>query len=167
MKPYYESELVTIFNADCREALPGLNADLLLTDPPYGIERDRGMGGKGKAGICPRNPKRYAGGWDSARPDRETMSLCLAAAKTHIVWGGNYFADLLPVMPTWLVWDKVQTMPSYSDAELAWTTLPGVSVKMFTWSGNGLLAEEKDRWHPTQKPVALMKWCIKLAGTLD
>jgi DNA modification methylase len=62
------------------------------------------------------------------------------------------------------VWDKEQTMPSYSDAELAWTSLSGVAVKMLRYSGNGLLAKEKDRVHPTQKPLALMTWCISLAG---
>jgi DNA modification methylase len=67
----------------------------------------------------------------------------------------------------WLVWDKEQTMPTYSDAELAWTTLDGVAVKMLRYSGNGLLAAEKERWHPTQKPLSLMTWCIRLAGDVQ
>lgn len=165
MRPYYQDDAVTIYHGDCREIVPGLGRfDLLLTDPPYGIGRDKGMGGKGKAGICRRNPKRYAGEWDGERPSLETMSRCLVKGDCCIVWGGNYFSDMLPVRPKWLVWDKAQTMPSYSDAELAWTTLPGVSVKMLRYSGNGLLAKEKTRVHPTQKPLALMTWCIGLAG---
>lgn len=83
------------------------------------------------------------------------------------MWGGNYYSDVLTQRAKWLVWDKAQTMPSYSDAELAWTTLDGVAVKMLRYSGNGILAVEKDRCHPTQKPLALMNWCIGLAGDVQ
>ena len=167
VKPYYQDSAVTIFCGDCREIVPGLGRfDLLLTDPPYGIGRDRGMGGKGKAGLCPRKPKRYEGGWDNERPV-DALLLALGAAATCIVWGGNYYTDVLPQRAKWLVWDKEQTMPSYSDAELAWTTLDGVAVKMLRYSGNGLLAREKTRVHPTQKPLALMLWCIGLAGDVQ
>jgi DNA modification methylase len=162
VKPYYQDPAVTIYNGDCREIVPTLGRfDLLLTDPPYGIGLDRGMGGGGKAGICPRNPRRYAGTWDREKQE-EGILLAIAAAETCIVWGGNYYSDILTQQAKWLVWDKCQTMPTYSDAELAWTTLGGVSVKMFRHSGNGLLAVEKDRFHPTQKPLALMQWCLGL-----
>jgi hypothetical protein len=60
----------------------------------------------------------------------------------------------------WLVWDKQQTMPSFSDVELAWTNLKGIALKMFRFCGAGLMAVEKDRWHPTQKPIALLQWCL-------
>lgn len=166
--PYYRDDAVVIFNADCKEIVPQMpKACLLLTDPPYGIGGDKGMGGGGKAGICPRNPKRYTGTWDRERPAADTLTAATSSAEICIVWGGNYFADVLPVSPKWLVWDKEQTMPSYSDAELAWTTLNGVSVKMMRYSGNGLLAREKTRVHPTQKPLALMLWCISLAGDVQ
>jgi hypothetical protein len=89
----------------------------------------------------------------------------IAAGKVAILWGGNYFADVLPQGGKWLFWDKLNSMPSYSDGELAWTSLPGVTVKKFTQCNNGM-ASMKDggRWHPTQKQVSLMLWCIEQAG---
>lgn len=51
-------------------------------------------------------------------------------------------------------------MPTFSDGEMAWTSLSGNSTKMFTYNGSGLHAKEKSRQHPTQKPVALMEWCL-------
>jgi DNA modification methylase len=64
------------------------------------------------------------------------------------------------VSEKWLFWDKCMTMPTYSDGELAWTSLSGVSTKKFVYNGNGMLAKEKDREHPTQKPIQLMQWCL-------
>lgn len=164
-KPYYEHSGQTIYLGDCREILPTLpKFDLLLTDPPYGIERANGMGGQGYGfgnGVK-RQPKSYAGNWDSERPSPETIKVCVDHCPTSILWGGNYFADLLPMGKKWLVWDKCQTMPSFSDAELAWTNLEGSAVKMFRWNGSGLMAVEQNRSHPTQKPLGLFKWCLSL-----
>ena len=67
---------------------------------------------------------------------------------------------MLPPQGKWLWWDKCQTMPTYGDGELAWTNLNGVAPKKFVYSNNGLMAKEKGREHPTQKPVQLMKWCL-------
>lgn len=163
-KPYYEHAGITIYHGDCRELLPGLESvDLLLTDPPYGIKRANGMGGGGYDGFgngSKRVPREYPGDWDDARPDAQLVQLLVRAASVSIIWGGNYFADALPMGRKWLVWDKEQTMPSFSDAELAWTNLSGNSVKMFRLCGAGLMAVEQNRVHPTQKPVDLMQWCI-------
>jgi DNA modification methylase len=154
----------TLYLGDCRDILPTLpKVDAVVTDPPYGINMDKGTRGCGYDGFGQgkkRTPRTYAGGWDGSRPDAELFGLILRAASAHIIWGGNYFSDLLPVSQKWLWWDKLQTMPTYSDGELAWTSLPGTSTKKFVYNGSCLLAREQERVHPTQKPVQLMKWCV-------
>lgn len=150
----------TLYLGDCRDILPTLGkVDAVVTDPPYGIERDRGMGDKGwdGAGKYERRRKRYAGGWDSERPSRAVFDAVLASSPEAIVWGGNYFADLLPQGGRWLFWDKQNNMPSFSDGEMAWTNIAGSAVKKFTHYNQCV---DDERAHPTQKPLPLMKWCL-------
>ncbi len=150
-----------LLQGDCREimsVLPKVGA--VVTDPPFGIKRDRGMGGGGSGFYPVRFLAEYQSEWDRDRPAPETITAMCSLADHAIIWGGQFFADLLPPQGKWLFWDKCQTMPSYGDGELAWTSLPGHAVKQFTWNGNGLMAKERDRRHPTQKPVALMLWCL-------
>ena len=157
----------TLYQGDCREILPTLGkVDMVLTDPPYGIGAD-----KGKKGAIP-----FKGGrpverayypdnkWDDCRPSRELINLVFGSGNTVIIWGGNYFSDYLPAQGRWLWWDKCQTMPSYGDGELAWTNLPQKTPKKFVLANNKLFADRVERFHPTQKPVALMRWCINQDG---
>jgi DNA modification methylase len=155
----------TLILGDCLKLMPLLaKVDAVVTDPPFGIKRDRGMGGGGASSL--KNPVKaevrrvYEGAWDQKRPDDVAFCLIMDCAPSAIIWGGQFFADLLPPQGKWLWWDKCQTMPSYGDGELAWTNLPGDAPKKFVYSNNGLQAREKDRVHPTQKPVALIEWCL-------
>ena len=80
-----------------------------------------------------------------------------------ILWGANHYASRLESARGWLVWDKRGGIPSndQSDCELAWTNFLGVA-RLFHryWNGGGI---NEERWHPTQKPIGLMRWCIELA----
>lgn len=145
---------------DCLEVMPLLGkVDAVVTDPPYGIKQDKGFSGAGGFSK-PVKRRQYKGGWDGDRPSVETIHAFIDMADSHIVWGGQFFADILSAQGRWLFWDKCMTMPTYGDGELAWTSLDGSSVKQFTYNGNGMQAKEKGRVHPTQKPVALMRWCL-------
>ena len=160
MRPYYEDDAVTIYHGDCREILPTLGpVDLVLTDPPYGIGEDGGdkmRYGPGRTHFS--IPKHQRMGWDIERPSRECFGLLMAAAPHWIIFGGNYFADLLPPSPGWLYWDK-RIGGDFSDGELIYTNRNGGLRSYSVHSFLGLRGG-KDRQHPTQKPLSLLHWCI-------
>lgn len=155
-KPFYDDgNGIVIYHGDCRDILPQLpQVDLLLTDPPYGIGKDGQKPSDGKHGG--RKAYEFLG-WDGDRPTDKTFDLLLHSADQHIIWGGNYFADLLPPQMKWLVWDKGQRI-NQSDGELAWTSLGG-ALRIITLNRVELMMDGAE--HPTQKPLRLMKWCIE------
>ena len=143
--------------ADCREVLPTLGkVDAVVTDPPYGIGADKAASkNEGKWGWT------YYGetNWDATRPPPEVFDLILKAGKDQIIWGGNYFTDLLPPTMQWLVWDKGQRDFSLADCEFAWSSQQR-AARIFDYPRARALQDGKE--HPTQKPIALMKWCIEM-----
>lgn len=164
MKPYYQDNFVTIYNADCREILPRLPyVDLLLTDPPYGIGE---ANGKNKSrGSLARSKDYGVSDWDNSRIDLELIKLVLGAAKSIILFGGNYYTDILSQNTCWLVWDKQNGQSDFADCELAWTNLNG-AVRRLCWQWHGMIRKGgEQRFHPTQKPISLMTWCILQADS--
>lgn len=165
MKPYYEHNGIVIYHGDCREILPSLSADLLCTDPPYGIGADRNLRANTQHGKALAPSRDYGvGNWDSKPPSRWTVDLMREATRYQVIWGGNYFE--LPPAKCWLVWDKENGTNGYADCELAWTNLDkAVRRKKYQWMG--MLQEHMDakepRLHPTQKPLEVMQWAIKQA----
>ncbi len=150
-KPFYQSGGITIYLGDSAELCPRLpRFDVLLTDPPYGLAEKLVGGTWGKA---------YEGlqDWDQATPD---ILPFIELASKSIIWGGNYFQ--LPPSRNWLIWDKPEKMPTVADCEMAWCS----------WDGNTKLKRvsrnpDGKRVHPTQKPLALMRWCLRHSGILD
>ena len=135
-----------------------------MTDPPYGIKMDKGFEGfEGFGGFGAKIARRRYedDNWDSSRPSKAHFDAFLSLGGVCVVWGGNFFADILPQSKHWIVWDKLNTMPSFGDCELAWTSSPRNSVKKVTVEYNGLLGKEKIRQHPTQKPVKLMNYVLQ------
>ena len=148
--------------------------DLAVVDPPYGIDYDGNTTIKGKAGKAntfsdkQHHDKR---GWDSTRPNNEYFIELMRVSKNQIIWGGNYFADLLPAKKGWIFWDKKITNANntnFSDGELAWTSFDCV-LRRFTydWIGFGYLnnPQGEKKIHPTQKPVNLYRWILSKYAT--
>jgi site-specific DNA-methyltransferase (adenine-specific) len=141
----------TLYLGDCMEVMPLVGkVDAILTDPPYGIARDYL-----KAGKSGEWSKLYGEQieWDDSAP-QIALEAAIQLTNDAIVWGGNYFT--LPPKRGWLIWDKMQQHTS-GHAELAWTSLD-VPIRNFAYCRAQLASEGKQ--HPTQKPVALMQWCL-------
>jgi len=166
--PYYERDGVTILLGDCRDILPTLareSVDLVLTDPPYGVNtrtanRRRGLLAAGKN-------YRYRRVFGDTEPFDPAP---LLAFPRLVLFGANHYAERLPASASWLIWDKAAGLRSEralgfndnADAELIWTNLGGpVRILRHQWNGIHQATERQDpRVHPTQKPVALMRWLV-------
>jgi DNA modification methylase len=132
--------------------------DAVITDPPYGIAASWKGGGKhgwsrAKAETDERNE------WDDSPPSEALLNKLRELSTQQVIWGGNYFK--LPPSRCWFVWNKPERNFTLAEAEMAWTNRDNV-VRVFDCPRS-----EPDRQHPTQKPVALMEWCVaKTTGTV-
>ena len=162
--------------------MDGVKAQLLLTDPPYGISvvsvdkkvgGDKPFGSKGKVGYGQKGKNKildcneYAPiiGDDTTDTARANYDVALTCTENQIIFGGNYFTDFLPPSRCWIVWDK-QNTGNFADAELAWTSFDkGVKLYHFLWNGlcreGSREVEGKTRVHPTQKPVGMLADILK------
>ena len=161
LKPYYDDgNGIVIYHGDCREILPHLEpVDLVLTDPPYGIGYVHG------AENIPHATKFQ--GVPVHGDDQPFDPSHLLKFPAAIMWGANHYANKLPGGGRWLVWDKRAGTKTYgkdmSDVELAWISGPRRADRLFAHLWDGFLRDSEkgvDRVHPTQKPVALMHWCL-------
>lgn len=163
MKPYYQDDAVTIYHGDARQIVPGLGFEgLVLSDPPYGINHPTDYAARGRDHLAAcRNYERVAG---DAEPFDPTWLLSIGSAR--ILWGGNHFASRLPDTSGWLVWDKERPDDlDQATCELAWTDCVK-GVRRFRWLWNGMIRRgDETLQHPTQKPEALMRWCLSLRWT--
>ena len=144
--------------------LPDKCIDLCLCDPPYGIKRDKGFEGFGGFGGFgkPIARRQYADTWDSKIPEKTIFQEIMRLSKNQMFFGGNFFAHILPPSTHWIFWDKCQTMPTFGDGELIWTSFPKKSIKKYIFEFNGLLSASEDRReHPTQKPTELIGWLLR------
>jgi len=136
----------TLYEADCTDILPHLDkVDAMLTDPPYGIA-DIMVGSGHFRGLCKKMVE-----WDNKPPPADIFIRDFPV----IAWGGTYLG--LPASRGWLVWHKNNANNSFSKAELAWSNMD-FNIDVF-YAPCGAPRSERVS-HPTQKPVALMKWCI-------
>lgn len=153
-----------LYNADCLDimkTMPDKSVDLVLTDPPYGIKRDKGFGGFGGFGKPIARRNYVDGDWDKTKPEKKYFDEILRIGKKVFIFGGQFFTEFLPQNNHWIVWDKLNTMPSFGDCELVWTNINRNSVKKYTVLWNGLIGKEEARFHPTQKPLRILSYILR------
>ena len=157
------------YNIDCEIGMElmqeqGLKADWCITDPPYGIN----AGGVGR-----KNYKEQNGGvadrrdyvvkeWDNVRIGGDIINLMRECSENQIIFGGNYYADILPPTKSWVIWDKITNEKyrnNFADIEMAWCSCG--QGRVFHYLFNGMIQDDMknkdERFHPTQKPTQL--WC--------
>lgn len=153
---------------DIEKILNGNEVDLVLTDPPYGINIVKNNGKVGGDGRLAKS-KTYMPikGDESTETAQEFYNACVSLGiKNYILFGGNYFTDFLEPKSCWVVWDKKNGDNNFADVELAWTSFnKGAKLYQFLWNGSCREGDKKTelvtRVHPTQKPVGLMADILK------
>jgi len=159
----------TLYQGDCLDVLPTLAAgsvDAVITDPPYGISLATNYRERKRTALALCNNFRPIAGDD--RPFDPTPFLRF---RTVVLFGANYFAQHLPPSGAWIVWDKVDGLPSErgigfndnSDCELIWTNVGNAArIIRHRWMGAMKASEQtENRVHPTQKPVELLRQIIR------
>ena len=151
---------------DVEKLMDGKKADMVFTDPPYGINvvknemvgADFGVAKKGKYSPVVSD--------ETTRTAQDAYNTYIALCVPKIIlWGGNYFLDFLPSSDGWLIWDKrgdSGIKNTFADGEMAWCNFH-TPVRIYTQLWNGMIREgEHDkRVHPTQKPTKTISQIIK------
>jgi site-specific DNA-methyltransferase (adenine-specific) len=162
--PYYDEDGITIYLGDCLDILPHITADVIVTDPPYGINLDTdysALKGTGRFAddVGGKKHPRVVG---DDQPFDPTPFLKWPAA----MFGANHWAQRVPDGSTWHIWDKREELGSnmLADAEMWVTTWGSGPTRIFRhkWLGYFRPAGRTGDgyWHPTSKPLALMRHII-------
>lgn len=172
--------MIQITNEDNMELMaryPDNYFDLAIVDPPYGIGASKQSASsskmKGRKNSIIKRSTLKSKDWDNERPTKEYFNELFRVSKEQIIWGGNYFE--LPLINSWLIWNKLQLLETRSDGEMAWTSFKR-PLKIVPLLQDGFKRGQnvgynqpviynepfsgKQTIHPTQKPVALYKWLL-------
>lgn len=143
-------------NCDCMEfmiSVPDKFFELAIVDPPYGIlPTDRSLKGAGK--LKNRAINKFQTEWDIA-PNENYFNELFRISKNQIIWGGNYYN--LGRTRGFIIWDKCQPWPNFSQCEFAWTNFDK-PAKIFVFDNK---RDRETRIHPTQKPIQLYRWLLQ------
>jgi len=142
----------TLYQGDCLEIMPTLGkVDAVVTDPPYGLGDWNNRGTNKKRPFDSNETQK----WD--KPISQShVDLMRGISTYQIMWGGNYFLDLLPRTKQMFVWNKNIRNMHFNDCEIAWCSQFREASRVFDLSPNGQKKE-----HPTAKPLPLMMWCVE------
>ena len=163
MKPDYSFRNINLWNIDCMKFMkdiPDNYYELCICDPPYGIGTSKIKNWSTSDKCFSKSNEYTVKEWDNAIPEKAYFEELLRISENQIIWGGNYFANLLENSSCWIIWDKKNDGTLTADCELAWTSFD-TAVRMFRFMWRGCLRDEKiKKIHLCQKPVELYKWLL-------
>ena len=151
-------------------------ADVIFTDPPYGMQLDTDYTSMASKITETGGTKYDQGKVDEFSPEMIEIIMSMPSRETFL-WGADYYAEYLPDRNSgsWIVWDKrgegededadeVSDKMFGSCFELCWSKKKHKrEIARIKWAGLFGLSEEfdKKRYHPTQKPIKLVAWFLK------
>lgn len=158
---------------DCMDGMqqfPDKYFELAIVDPPYGIgcmSMNYTTSGAVRThgySAAKRRDYRKQSQWDVV-PDKMYFAELFRVSKQQIIWGGNYFSEMLPSSKSFVVWDKRcndAMVNDFSDCEYAWCSTGVARMFRYVWNGmiQGNMKSKEERFHPTQKPIALYEWLL-------
>jgi site-specific DNA-methyltransferase (adenine-specific) len=150
--------VINLYNQDCMEAMakmPDKAYDLAICDPPYGLDDWNERGINKKTMDKKHMNLKQIQNFEAKAPQKEYFKELFRVSKNQIIWGGNHFLDYLGKTKQIIVWDKKIRGMHFNDCEIAWASGIKEACRIFTQSANDI-----NRIHPTQKPVALYKWLL-------
>lgn len=142
--------------------LKDFSIDLIITDPPYGINENN------KRNLSRENLAKATDygeyNWDKQKITKPYFDEMFRVSKNQIIFGGNYYIDYLYNSSCWIIWDKKNGNSDFADCEMAWTSF-NTAVRKIDWRWYGMLQEnmsqKEKRYHPTQKPLGVIEWIVK------
>ena len=143
---------IKLYNEDCLPAMKKMadnEFDLAIVDPPY-TDEVAGL----KVGFNSATDRGDFSYEHFKQPKKEYFDQLFRVSKNQIIWGFNYFLELLPNTNYVIVWNKYQKA-HFNECEVAWSSLK--KSKVFE---RNFEKDMKNKIHPTQKPTQLYKWLL-------
>ena len=144
----------------------GEKADMVFTDPPYGISVVKNEKVGADFGIAKKGKYSEVIADDTTKTAKEFYNTCIGLGMDKfIIWGGNYFTDFLPFSDGWLIWNKranTDIRNTFADGEMAWCSFH-TPIRIYDQLWNGMIreGEKEKRVHPTQKPIRTLSEIIQ------